>query len=132
MRTNTLVGTEEVVAIVLEDVAKQLSFSITKIKASIEAGGFGVHKNISRDFLLPTSDTTNILRGKTAIKRKCCAVKLSSLPKDMQLQLKSGKLTITFLILPIHIFSSTMLAVTNQSVPKETDEEGTNTSGIEI
>ena len=104
MRTNTLVGTEEVVALVLEDVAKDLSFSSTKIKASIEAGGFGVHKNISRDFLLPNANTTTIVRGKTAIKRKCCAVKLSSLPKEAQLRLKSGKLIITFLILAIYLF----------------------------
>ena len=69
-------GTEEVVAIVLEDVTKELSFSYTIIKASIETGGFGVHKNI--------------VRGKTAIKWKYCAMKLSSLPKEIQLRLKSG------------------------------------------
>ena len=90
MRTNTLVGTEEVVAIVLEDVANFPS-TVKKIKTSIEAGGFGVHRNISRDFLLPTVDTATIMRGETVIKLKCCAVKLNRLPQQIHKQLKSGK-----------------------------------------
>ena len=65
------------------------------------------------------------MRGRTAIKRKCCVVKLSSLPKETQLRLKSGKVKITFFMLPIHL----CLSVANQSVPTETDERGTNTSG---
>ena len=67
MRTNTLVGAEEVIANVLEE----LSFSCTKTKASIEAGRFGVHENIQRDFYSQQLyNTTTIMRGKTAIKWK--------------------------------------------------------------
>ena len=46
MRTDTYVEKEEVVAIVF---ASGLTFSCAQIKASIEAGGYGVYKKLSKD-----------------------------------------------------------------------------------
>ena len=57
MQTNTLE-----VNIVLEDITKDLPFPCTKLKASIEAGAWvlGPQKHL----LLPTANTTTIVRGK--------------------------------------------------------------------
>lgn len=96
MRTDSYVEKEEVVAVVLEDIASQLTFSCAEIKASIEAGRLGACKKVSRDFLAQTATTTVITRHRTAWQRTCCTIKLSCLPQDVQSQLKSGKLSMTF------------------------------------
>ena len=72
MRTDSYAEKEEVVAVVLEDVASQLTFSCAEIKASVEAGRLGAYKKVSKDFLAQTATTTVITRHRTAWKRKCC------------------------------------------------------------
>ena len=96
MRTDTYVEKEEVVATVFEDIASGLTFSCAQIKASIEAGGYGVYKKLSKDFRAPTATTTIFTRGRSAWKRKCCAVRLSCLPRDVQSQLKTGKMSMAY------------------------------------
>ena len=90
MRTDTYMGTEEVLAVVLEDVAFGLTHSCAQIKLSVEASGSGQYKKMSRDFLTPNAVTTTIARGRTAWKRKCCLIKLSHLPGNLRSQLKKS------------------------------------------
>ena len=80
MRTDCSVKQEEVVAIVLDDVASAITSSSGEVKACIEAGGIGWCKRIAKDFLRPTANTTRINRGPNCVKRKCCTIKLSVLP----------------------------------------------------
>ena len=92
MRTDCCVEQEEVVALVLEDVASAITFSCSEVKACIEAVGIGWYKKLTKDFLRPKAKTTKISRGFSGIKRKCCAIKLHVLPQDIQVQLKKGAL----------------------------------------
>ena len=92
MRTaDTYMRKEEVVAVVLENVAFGLTHSCAEIKMSVEASGSGQYKKMSRDFLVPNAVTTTITRGRNAWKRKCCLIKLSHLPENLHSQLKRSK-----------------------------------------
>ena len=81
-------GTEEALAMVLEDVAFGLTYSCAEIKLSVEASGSGQYKNMSRDFLTPNAVTTTTARGRTARTRKCCLIKLSHLARNLRSQIK--------------------------------------------
>ena len=72
-------GTEEALAVVLEDVAFGLTYSCAEIKLSVEVSGSGQYKKMSRDFLTPNAVSTTTTKGRTARTRKCCLVKLSHL-----------------------------------------------------
>jgi len=115
MRTDSYVEKEEVVAVVLEDIASQLTFSCAEIKTSVEAGRLGANKKVSRDVLVQTATTTVITRHRTAWKRTCCTIKLSCLPQDVQSELKSGKLSMTFAILSSYTWFLTFPTVTNHA-----------------
>ena len=93
MRTDCLMEGDEVVAIVLDDVSEEITFSCAEVKASILAGGFGEYRKMARDFLSVSANTTIIKRGRSDRKRKCCVIKLKRLPQDVQARLKSGKST---------------------------------------
>ncbi len=41
----------EVLAVVLEDVAAELTYSPSQIKEAVDQTGFGYHKQICKDFL---------------------------------------------------------------------------------
>ena len=90
MRTNCSIEQTEVVAVVLEDLASATTSSCTSIKANIEAQGMGWTKKITKDFLLPGSSSTRICRGVNAKKRKCCGIKLSALPQELQAEIRSS------------------------------------------
>ena len=90
MRTDYCVEQEEVVALVLEDVASAITSSCGEVKACIEALEMGWYKRMAKDFLRPKTNTIKITRGLSCIKRKCCAVKISAVPEEMQLQHKKG------------------------------------------
>ena len=66
------------VAVVLEDVAFELISSCAKINALVEASGYWVYKKFQRTL---TATTTMIARGRSARKRKCCAVKMNGYPR---------------------------------------------------
>ena len=102
MRTNN-----DVLAVVLEDVASFLSHTCTEVKECVVATDSGIYKNVARDFLVRGASTTTISRGalKTSYKRKCCVIKLSCLPPDLQAQLKKG-----IMYLHSSIISSSILA----------------------
>ena len=51
MRTDTYMGNEEVVAVVLDDVASELTHSCAEVKASLESSQSGQFRKTSRDFL---------------------------------------------------------------------------------
>ena len=70
MRTSTFVNSHEVIAIVLDDIALQITSTCAKVKSSIEAAEFGWAKKMTRDFLVPTASTTIITRNKSDRKRK--------------------------------------------------------------
>ena len=90
MRTDTYMGKEEVLAVVLEDCGIW-PHSCAEIKMSVEASGSGQYKKMSRDFFVPNAVTTTITRGRNARKRKCCLIKLSHLPENLRSQLKRSK-----------------------------------------
>ena len=80
------------VAIVFEDVASAITSPCDVITRSVESAGIGWTKNIVKDFLAPTATTAKILRVPHCRKRKCCAVRLDSLPNDLQVKLQHGKI----------------------------------------
>ena len=98
MRTDTYMGNEEVVAVVLADVASELTHSCAEVKASLESSQSGQFRKTSRDFLACDATTTTISRGRTAWKRKCCLIRLSCLPSHLQSQLKRCKPNLTSMI----------------------------------
>ena len=81
MRTS-LCHQEEVVAIVLEDVASALTAHCDEIRKCIKAEEVGWTVNVSRDFLPVNSSSLKISRA-NGHKRKCCAIMLKKLPSEM-------------------------------------------------
>ncbi len=90
MRTGCYVEKKEVLAVVLDDVAAALSYSISEIKCAVQDGGYGSYKTISKDFLQQNVDSCIITRGINDKKRKCCVIRLNSLEVELQLRLKNG------------------------------------------
>ena len=89
MRTATFVNNQEVVAIVLADVASFLTFSMSEIKAAIVSLQIGDATN-TKDFLDPAASTTIITRNVSNRRRKCCTVLLEKVPHDLCEALKAG------------------------------------------
>ena len=56
------VNCENVLAVVLSEVAPQLTSAIPKIAQAAVKGGLG-YSNVSKDFLIPTAVTTVLTRG---------------------------------------------------------------------
>lgn len=90
MRTGCYVMKSEVLAVVLEDVAAELTFSPTEIKEAVVQTGYGSFQKVSKDFLRPNSSSSVIIRGRTDRKRKCCAIILNLLPNELQIAIKNG------------------------------------------
>lgn len=91
MRTDCFVEHVEVVAIVLDEVASAITAHCDEVKKCVEAEKIGWIRQVTKDFLSPTANTTKIVRGPNSRKRKCCAIKLSALPTNVQLKLKDGQ-----------------------------------------
>ena len=89
MRTGCYVMKSEVLAVVLEDVAAELTFSQTEIKEAVVQTGYGSFQKVSKDFLRPNSSSSVIIRGRTDRKRKC-AIILNLLPNELQIAIKNG------------------------------------------
>ena len=78
----------ELVAIAFEDVASALSVSV---RDQIMSSDMGKTRKITKDFLLPTAETTVISRKAGTSKcRKCSVVWLDTLPEGLQSKLRSG------------------------------------------
>lgn len=92
MRANCYVEQEEVVAIVMEDMANVITSSCSLVKEAIERRQMGWTKKVSKDFLPSGSSDTKICRGSNVHKRKCYAVKLSVLPEDLKREIKESEL----------------------------------------
>ena len=97
----------EIVAIVLEDVARTISATCADVRASIDELGIGWGKKLAKDFLPSNATTLRISRGVNAHKRKCCGIKLNVLPQALQVELKHGKFNSSRVILHLRgaIFS---------------------------
>ena len=105
MRTDTHVQQQEVVALVLEDVASAVSAQCDQIRKCITKEEVGWTRNISKDFLRPNSSSLKISRPlNTAHKKKCVIIILKALPSEMCAELKYSKIT-TVLASCLHIFS---------------------------
>lgn len=83
---------EEVVAVVLEDVASALTTLCDVLRKCIRAEEVGWTVNISRDFLRSNSSSLKISRA-TGRKRKCCTIMLKSLPSQIRDDIRSSKLS---------------------------------------
>ena len=90
MRTDCYVEQKEVVAFVLEDVASAITASCEEVKRCIESERLGWTKRVGKDFLTASATTTKISRGAQSVKRKCCTVRLDTLPSDLKAKLKHG------------------------------------------
>ena len=76
-----------------EALSSHLTDSPSSIRAAIEGSGLGMDKQLSKDFLLPSSKDTEIVRYRENSKsRKCTTVYLELLPAELQEHLKQGKL----------------------------------------
>ena len=89
-RTQVLVGNQEVLAIVLEDLASALTHSCATIKKAVEKAKWGV--STQKDFLRHDAVEAAISRGKTAHKRRCLAVYLTKMPIELEEQFVASKL----------------------------------------
>lgn len=88
MRTDLRVGEDQVLAVVLAEVATLLTFPMNRIKLAVERGKFG-HKRITKDFLIPGMDSEHVKRDVNSRRRRCEALILSKL--DSSDQIKAGK-----------------------------------------
>ena len=68
VRTGVQVNCEDVLAVVLSEVAPQLTSAIPKIVQAAVKGGLGC-SNVSKDFLIPTAVTTFLTRGPNTTRR---------------------------------------------------------------
>ena len=84
------VNHDDVLAVVLSDVASQLTFSVSEIGAATVKGGFG-YKNQAKDFLIPHAISTLLTRGPNTTRRKCTAFKLSKLADSTKDSLLKGQ-----------------------------------------
>ena len=78
MRTGVHVNHEDVLAVVLSEVANYLTFPIPNIVQAAVKGGLG-YSNVSKDFLTPNAATTVLTRGLNSTRRKCTVFILSKL-----------------------------------------------------
>lgn len=89
MRTNTSVGGEEVLAVVLTDVSGQLTHPPYTIKQMIVREEWGGTE--TKDFLAPDAVSSTIIRGSNSRRRKCTVVVLAKLDDDLQKNIREGK-----------------------------------------
>ena len=89
MRTAIQVKGDSVLAVVLTDVASQLTFSIREVTEAAVKGGYA-YNSIAKDFLVPNAPNTSLNRGINTIRRKCTTFILSKLPKHLQSSLLKG------------------------------------------
>ena len=89
MRTGVQVNHEDVLAVVLSEVATYLRFSIPKIVEATVKSGLG-YSNVSKDFLTPNAATTVLTRGPNSMRRKCTVFILSKLPDSTRDSLLKG------------------------------------------
>ncbi len=94
MRTGTFVADEEVLAVVLGDIATSLTYSCAEIKRALKSGEWG-SDDVNRDFLEPDADDI-VIKRKNSKKRRCCALVLSKLPNALGEELKRGEYFLVF------------------------------------
>ena len=93
MRTETTVASEEVLAVVLPDVAGQLTHSPSAIRQMVAKEGWG--GSDTKDFLPPDASSLIINRKDNSRRRKCTAIFLSKLPDELRTNIKQGKINST-------------------------------------
>ena len=80
---------EDVLAVVLSEVANYLTFPIPKIVQATVKGGLG-YSNVSKDFLTSNAATTVLTRGPNSTRRKCTVFILSKLADSTRGSLLKG------------------------------------------
>ena len=91
MRTDVQVGGQQVLAVVLADIASSLSYSVTQIRSALTRGNYG-HTRITKDFLKPGEESNFITRNVNSRRRKCEAFIMHHVDSRSCEQLKVGKL----------------------------------------
>ena len=84
------VGGQQVLAVVLADIARTLSFPLAQIRMAITRGNFG-HTRITKDFLQPGEKSKCITRNVNSRRRKCEAFIVTRIDSQSCEQLKAGK-----------------------------------------
>lgn len=80
---------KEVVAICIDDIASQLSFTTKQIRDSVKAKGFGSN-NVAKDFVPKGSTDSVVRRPSNSHSRKCTVVWLDRIPSELQQKLQQG------------------------------------------
>ena len=93
VRTDVLVGGEQVLAVVLTDIEKALTFSLKHIRAALNRGVYG-RTRVTKDFLLPGGSSTSVTRNVNSCRQKCEVFILSKLDDHSCDLLKAGKLSL--------------------------------------
>lgn len=89
MRTETSYQGKSAVAICLDDLAGNLSYSPMAIRKAVKDGQLGRH-NVSKDFVPESSTNTNIRRDSNSRSRKSTVIWLGKLPAHIKGKLQEG------------------------------------------
>ena len=115
---------EDVLAVVLSEVANYLTFPIPKIVQATVKGGLG-YSNVSKDFLTSNAATTVLTRGPNSTRRKCTVFILSKLADSTRGSLLKGwcvlfTTNIAFLLFFLLFNTATQQSTVDSTVEKQT------------
>lgn len=90
MRMDVAVEGRGVLAVVLADCTKHLTFPLATIRKAIKGGGFG-SVGVVKDFLQPDTVSTKVKRDKNNRRRKCETIIVEKMDPQTRFKLESGR-----------------------------------------